>query len=432
MSASILPSSVIELTSALVGAASPNPPGDETAVAALIVDAIAACGLPAPVTIARAAHRPNLAVTLDFGPGGRHLCLCGHMDTKPVGDARWEVDPMRATIDGDRLYGLGSADMMGAIAAMIDAAAGLAASGPAAGKLTLLFTADEEDGASYGARYLAGGALTEAGVPPIDGVVIGEPGGLDADWDLLHLVSRGIARLRLTATGDQGHSSLAARTGAVNASVEVARLITAFADRFTPRVPGRDGAPRGWEATVNSGLRLGGGVGYGVIPGEAFFDAEVRLLPGMTRAGFEEDLAAFLAAERLENPRLRAHTSFDVPPCDWLEGTEIAAAHPLAAATRTALTEVLGAPPPDSVFPGTTDAAWLQSLAGLPTLPAVGPGLLARCHGADEWVSIRAVEQAVRVYREIVLNFSDRPDADLPGRDAVAGAPRDDAGVTSL
>jgi succinyl-diaminopimelate desuccinylase len=427
MPASIPQSSVVELTSALVSAASPNPPGDERAVAALITDALAVRGLPAPVTIARAAHRPNLVVTLNFGPGGRHLCLCGHMDTKPVGDARWQVDPMRATIDGDRLYGLGSADMKGAIAAMIDAAAGLASSGPAAGRLTLLFTADEEDGAAYGARYVAGGALAEAGVPDIDGVVIGEPGGLDADWDLLHLVSRGIARLRLTATGDQGHSSLAARTGAVNASVEIARLITAFADRFAPRVPAQDGALRGWEATVNSGLRLGGGVGYGVIPGKAFFDAEVRLLPGMARADFEEDLASFLEAERQANPRLRAHAAFDEPPADWLDGTQVAADHPLAAATRTALLEVLGTTPPDSVFPGTTDAAWLQSLAGLPTLPAVGPGLLARCHGADEWVSVTAVEQAVRIYRELVLNFCDQPDPTTPG-----GGAADDSRARSL
>jgi acetylornithine deacetylase/succinyl-diaminopimelate desuccinylase-like protein len=411
-------SSVVELTSALVAAASPNPPGDETAVAGVITAALSDRGLPAPLTIARAAHRPNLAVTLDFGPGGRHLCLCGHMDTKPVGDARWRVDPMRATIDGDRLYGLGSADMKGAIAAMIEAAAGLASSGPPAGRLTLLFTADEEDGASYGARHLADGALTAAGVPAPDAVVIGEPGGLDADWDLLHLASRGIARMRLTVTGDQGHSSLAARTGAVNASVEAARLLTAFADEFDPRLPERNQAPRGWEATVNAGLRIGGGVGYGVIPGEAYFDAEVRLLPGMDRADFEADLESFLAAQRRANPRLRARAAFDEPPCDWLDGTEVAADHAIAEATRTALARVLGTTPAGSVFPGTTDAAWLQGLAGLPTLPAVGPGLLARCHGADEWVSITAVEQAVRIYREIVMNYCATPAAVAadPGR----------------
>src|SRR3712207_6980034 len=41
-----------------------------------------------------------------------------------------------------------------------------------------------------------------------DGVVIGEPGGIHEDYDRLHLVSRGITRLRLVARGRQGHSSL--------------------------------------------------------------------------------------------------------------------------------------------------------------------------------------------------------------------------------
>ncbi len=72
--------------------------------------------------IARAPERPNLLATLDFGPGGRHLVLCGHIDTKPVGGAHWSVEPFSATVDGDRLYGLGSTDMKGAVAAMIVAA----------------------------------------------------------------------------------------------------------------------------------------------------------------------------------------------------------------------------------------------------------------------------------------------------------------------
>jgi len=388
--------SVVELTSALVETPSPNPPGGERDVAGVVREALRERGLPEPQVIAKDPDRPNLAVTLDFGPGGRHLCLSGHLDTKPVGDARWSVDPLRATIDGDRLYGLGAADMKGAVAAMIEAAA---AGRPDRGRLTLLFTADEEDGAAYGARYLA-----ETGLPDLDAVVIGEPGGIDADWDRLHRVSRGIARLRVTVHGDQGHSSLAERTGAVNASVEMARLLAAVADGFRPSVPPRDDLD-GWAATVNAGLTVTGGVGYGVIPGEAAFGAEVRLLPGMDRAAFDAELRAFCDAEAARNARLRAELGYDAPPCDWLPGTEVPAGHPVVTAARRAYTRVLGAAPPDAVFPGTTDAAWLHGLAGVPTLPAAGPGLLARCHGRDEWVSITAVHQAVDLYGELVTAF---------------------------
>jgi acetylornithine deacetylase/succinyl-diaminopimelate desuccinylase-like protein len=97
-------SAVVELTSALIAAASPNPPGDEREAARVATDALPV----APRVLARSPERPNLLATLDFGPGGRHLVLCGHLDTKPVGGASWSVDPFAATIEGDRLYGLGA------------------------------------------------------------------------------------------------------------------------------------------------------------------------------------------------------------------------------------------------------------------------------------------------------------------------------------
>ena len=142
-------SAVVELTSALIAARSPNPPGDEREVAAVASEALPVT----PRVIASAPERPNLEATLDFGPGGRHLVLCGHLDTKPVGGAHWSVDPFSATIDGDRLYGLGSTDMKGAVAAMIVAARDLDLP---RGRLSLLLVADEENGAAYGARHVAG------------------------------------------------------------------------------------------------------------------------------------------------------------------------------------------------------------------------------------------------------------------------------------
>ena len=54
--------------------------------------------LPRARTITRHESRPNLLITLDFGPGGRHLVLSGHLDTKPVADATWTVDPFGADI----------------------------------------------------------------------------------------------------------------------------------------------------------------------------------------------------------------------------------------------------------------------------------------------------------------------------------------------
>jgi acetylornithine deacetylase/succinyl-diaminopimelate desuccinylase-like protein len=400
----------VDLARRLVRTPSPNPPGDERAVAAVVQDALAEFGLPAAEEIALDAARPNLLVTLDFGPGGRHLVLSGHLDTKPIGDATWTVDPLGADIDGDRLYGLGSADMKGAIAAMIVAAARVARGPLAVGRLSLLFTADEEDGATFGAHHVATGRELGA-----DAVVIGEPGGIETDFDHIHLVSRGIARLRLLARARQGHSSLSGVAGTRNAGVDVARLVTAVADELVPAVPPNDDGLEGWTATVNTGLSFRGGVGYGVLPGRIAVDTEVRLLPGMDRgaltASFTE-LTARVAAETGADLAVE----YDVAPNDWLPAAAVPAGHPVALAARSACRSVLGTTPPFAVFPGTTDATWFDAGQGLRTLPALGPGLLRRAHGADEWVSVDAVRRSVDLYAALVEDFCTAEVAAAAGR----------------
>jgi acetylornithine deacetylase/succinyl-diaminopimelate desuccinylase-like protein len=390
---------VLDLARTLVRTPSPNPPGDERAVAGVVQDALVALGLPAAEVIARDATRPNLLVTLDFGPGGRHLVLSGHLDTKPIGDATWTVDPLGADVDEDRLYGLGSADMKAAVAAMLVATARLAAAPPAAGRLSLLFTADEEDGAAFGAHHVAGTRPLGA-----DAVVIGEPGGLEQDFDRIHLVSRGIARLRLVARGRQGHSSLSGVPGTRNAGVDAARLVTAVADELLLEVPPNPDGLAGWEATVNTGMTFRGGVGYGVLPGRVAVDTEVRLLPGMDRDAVTSSFTR-LADGVAARTGADLAVEYDAPPNDWLPAAAVPAGHAVAVAAREACRRVLGTEPPLAVFPGTTDATWFDADQGLATLPALGPGLLRRAHGADEWVSVAAVRRSVDLYAALAGDF---------------------------
>ena len=390
---------VLDIAQELVRTPSPNPPGDERAAAALVRDLLPELQLPGARIIARNESRPNLLITLDFGPGGRHLVLSGHLDTKPVADATWSVDPFGADVVGDRLYGLGSADMKSALAAMLVAASRLASDAPSRGRLSLLFTADEENGSAYGAHHVADSDPLDA-----DGVVIGEPGGIDKDYDRLHLVSRGIARLRLIASGRQGHSSLSDEFGTRNAGVDAARLVTEVADSLAVDTPENVHGLSGWTPTVNTGMAYRGGVGFGVLPGVMAVDTEVRLLPGMRR---EDVTKAFTTlADRVSQETGREfQIEFDQPPADWLPATLVAPGNPLVEEARAACRTVLDTDPTLAVFPGTTDATWFDAVQGLPTLPALGPGLLRRAHAADEWVSIQAVRQAVEIYTHLARAY---------------------------
>ncbi|VVN48436.1 Acetylornithine deacetylase [Pseudomonas fluorescens] len=111
----------------------------------------------------------NLLASFGSGPGG--LVLAGHSDTVPYDDALWQTDPLKLTEVDGRWVGLGSCDMKGFFALIIEAVRPLLDQ-PFKQPLLILATCDEESSMS-GAR-----ALAEAGHPLGRAAVIGEPTGL--------------------------------------------------------------------------------------------------------------------------------------------------------------------------------------------------------------------------------------------------------------
>ena len=391
----------IALSQRLIRTPSPVRDGNEVAVANAIQDALVEAGLPRASVIAREPERPNLILTLDFGSGGRHLVLSGHIDTKPVGEARWTHDPYEADIDGDRLYGLGSADMKAAVASMIVAAKRLSTVDvPTAGKLSLILTADEEMGSEFGARHLVQGLDLDA-----DGLIIGEPSGIHADYDSLHLVSRGVGRFVVTAHAKQGHSSLSNLLGFRNAGVDLAGAITALAQDPQLDAPPNLDSLRDWESTLNPAMRYGGGYGYGVLPEWMSARVELRALPNLV----PDDVLAQLR-DKMDRYSAASGASisveFDDYPLHWIKGSIVLGSDPLVDAVQRASEAAFGAKLPTSVFPGMTDSSWFsEAFPALPCLPALGPGLLRYAHGADEWVSIKAVHQTVDLYEALAREF---------------------------
>ena len=388
-----------ELVAELVRIDSQIPPyADERRVVAFLRERMSDLGLGDADVIAAEPERPNLVLRIAGAGGGPTLMLNGHLDTKPVGDASglWQSDPLIPELRNGRLYGLGTSDMKGAVAAMTFAALALRESGATlAGSLLLAFVADEEAGGTFGSKVVAP-LLTQ-----VDACLIGEPSGWEHDWQGLHLVSRGVCCFRIRVHGTQMHSSLSDRMPSVNASRRMADLLVSLEDELDlDVVPHPLGSVK---PTLNVGVLVSGGVAFGVLPGLAEFGCDLRTLPGMSESGVRAALERWLDERRAANPDLAVELAFE-PGLTWVPPAEIPPEHPLVLVTQSVAADVLGVPPPLSVFPGGTDAPWFAA-AGIPTIPSFGPGILACAHGPNEYIDVESVCQAARIYARVAARY---------------------------
>ena len=387
---------LVEFARELVAAPSPNPPGDERRVAQILIQSMERLGYSNPRIVARTEQRPN--VIGEIGGGSPVLMLNGHIDTKPPGDeTRWETAPYDPVVRDGVLYGLGSSDMKAAVAAMVYAGAALGELETRAGTLRLVLSADEEAGSHFGSRFLATSDELRA-----DAAVVAEPTGLDVPWKYVATASRGVSAFRVRTLGTQMHSSLSDQVHAVNASVKLAQVLARMAKEFRPRHP----AGTVSKPTVNLGVTLQGGVFFGVYPGAAEFGADVRTVPGMTLEGLQADVEDFLEGLRREDSELQVWAEW-VPELTWSPPSAISSSHPIVEAARGAAREVLGRDIPPGTMPAFTDGTY-WSLAGIPAIPAFGPGSLLFAHQPNEHVGVDEIIQASRIYALMTTRFLDQ------------------------
>jgi acetylornithine deacetylase len=360
-------------------------------------------GLEGAQVLARAPERPNVVYQQRGRSGTPRLIFNGHTDTKPVGEEDrklWHTDPLVPTIVDGRLYGLGATDMKGGIAAMIYAAAALRSlAEPPSGDLILVLTANEEAPGEFGANWLVRNHPLQA-----DFCLVADTGGLESDFDALHICIRNTVIFRVKVYGTQLHSSISDRFPSVNASVKMGWVIWEMSKALRLHYEPHPLYPKG--PTINLGDLVSGGQAYGTFSGYAEFGSDIRNLPGMTREGVVRDLEAFLEQLRQEDPELRVELEVvggrEERPWSSLRGDE-----PFVGIVQDACQRTLGRTPPLAGFPAFTDSYWFHTVLGIPTLPAFGPGLLPLAHGPNEYVSLDAVLQAAEIYALAALEYLD-------------------------
>lgn len=380
----------IEFVQELIKTPSENPPGNESDVAEVITRRAKKLGMPEPKELAKKGNRPNLIFEIEGKGDGPTLMYNGHMDTKPVGVLeKWQYPPFNAVIKDNKMFGLGTSDMKGAVAAMLYAGA-ICQREELEGNLKLVFTADEEAGGTYGAEY-----VTKNGNIYADIGLIGEPCGIKKNWETLSLIARGETCFRTKVYGTQMHSSINDLVPSVNASIKMAQLLVKMNSDLKFNYPLHPLIPQG--VTKGYGVMIKGGVYYGVLPGYAEFSTDIRLLPGMTPDDIKRDVLSFIKKVKEDDHELEVEIEFEPLPLGYIKPTEVPADEPFVKILQDISSKVLSFPPELGAFPAWTDSRFFDEI-GINTIPAFGPGLLTVTHSPKEYVEIKSLVEALKIY----------------------------------
>lgn len=322
--------------------------------------------------------RPNVLAILEGQQSGKTLLMNGHTDVVPPGEG-WIRDPWKTVRENGRLYGRGSADMKGGLAAMLAAAIALQRHGcPFRGRLALLMSADEER-SNIGIKHFVAHPIHA------DYVVIGEP------TELIPCVGhKGDCRVRISTTGTSGHCAVVERPD--NALYKLARAITALEELGAEL--GERISPVG-RASLTVTM-AGAGCAPNIVPHQAWLELDRRILPGESKE--------MVLREIRERVQAVVHDPFQMESYLFFPAFTIPSEHELVEAASQCVQQTTSRKPAPQVFAASTEAPFFSVDLGYPTI-ILGPGSLDQAHRPDEFVQVEQLIQAEEVYRSLILKL---------------------------
>jgi acetylornithine deacetylase/succinyl-diaminopimelate desuccinylase family protein len=303
----------------------------------------------------------------------QRILLAPHLDTVG-GESVGLFDPRERN---GRLHGRGACDAKGSVAAMLSALIELAGSRQRPGhtEIVLAGLVDEENG-QCGSR-----ALTTKGFRA-DLAIVGEPTRLQAVT-----AHKGDLWLQLESRGRAAHGSQPEL--GINAVHEMSRIVdflqTTYAALLRQRKHPLLGSP-----TISVGT-IRGGSQPNIVPDHCRISIDRRTIPGETEPGVRREIKSLLQQHQLQANFLNIRNA----PCPALE------TNPGVPLVKQFLAQV-GQTRPIGVH-YFCDAAVLAS-GGIPSV-VFGPGDIAQAHTADEWISLRQLEEGTRILVRFLLSL---------------------------
>ncbi len=395
---------LVDVAETLVGYDTQNPPGRTVAVADWIEETLSSAGVDVD-RIAVDPEQPNLLATIP-GAGSETLAFNGHLDTVPFDASDWTHSPLGDRVD-DRLYGRGTTDMKGAVAAMVHVALAFARTDTTPPvTLQFAFVSDEEKGGDAGLVTM----MDDERFAP-DACAVGETTSRNGRYSV-SVADRGNVWLTLEATGDAAHGSRPMiGTNAIDRlTAAVEHLRSQFGTQELPIDAAMDGIidesvgfyepEAGAEATrelyryptINFGV-VEGGTAINTVPASARGRVDVRFTAGV-------DVGAALSSIRdclggLEGIAVDVET--------WTRGSYEPLDSPIVDASADAAERVVD----DRVFrrsaTGGGDAKVLRH-AGIPTVE-FGFGTQT-AHGTDEYTTVRALTRNATSYALLPYTYA--------------------------
>lgn len=365
---------MIRLTRDLILLDTVNPPGNEAPAAHLIGNLLEKNGFTVDY-IHYGENRLHLVAEKGCEKGGYAIVFTGHFDTVPFGAGHWTVSPLGGEIKDGKIYGRGTSDMKGGIAAMTVAAINAFETVDPPCGVRLIFTSGEETGCQ-GAVHLAG-TYNNLGKTP--GIVVGEPTGNQPA-----IGHKGGLYMKVTARGVTAHSSMPHLGD--NAIYKAARAIGAV-ERFEFDGEKDTGD---WYSTLNVGSMMGG-INLNSVPDYAEFTIDARTTANVSHKELLRRLQDELGND------VNIEVLVDLPAVSTDENSRFVQAVYASCGIRA------GASGLPYRLPYLTDGAVLQhAYGGVPTV-ILGPGHPEMAHKTDEYCKLENIERAVEIYRQIIF-----------------------------
>lgn len=305
------------------------------------------------------------------------LCFGGHIDIVPFGGVPWQTDPLEPTIVGDKMYGRGTCDMKGGMAAIVCAALNMAPRLKAGQNLIVHAYGSEELGL-LGSRHLATQQVADMG--KIGAVVIAEP-----SCNVPQVGHKGIVWAQFEAGGVTAHASMPEL--GENALAKLLPTANRLKD-YNPNVQHEHlGVSTAVIATMHSGMNTNS------VPDKAVLTMDVRIVAGQTNTDIMNAVSA------LADEGVKVSQTADIPVL-WTDPE-----NPWVKRVKGIVQSVTGVESGVECAIFATDGSTLRLALNDEPIVVLGPGDQRMAHRTDEFVPLQELHDAQSIYEKLIEDW---------------------------